>query len=112
MSFQLVEQLQQKAVPVNQVCRVLDVSRLGYYTARKHARAQPLVCEASVHLRAAFAASGGAYGSRRLRTAVASRWARNWALPLAPSDAQERIALGVEAKIRALRRPIGYIGQP
>ena len=73
MSFQLVEQLQQKALPVNQVCRVLGVSRSGFYTARKRAQAQPVVCEASVHLRAAFAASGGAYGSRRLRTAVASR---------------------------------------
>uniref|UniRef100_UPI001E555791 hypothetical protein n=1 Tax=Rhodoferax ferrireducens TaxID=192843 RepID=UPI001E555791 len=36
-------------------------------------QAQPVVCEASVHMKAAFAASGGAYGSRRLRTAVASR---------------------------------------
>jgi len=73
MSFQLVELLQQKAVPVNQVCRVLGVSRSGYYTARRREQVQPAVCEASVHLRAAFAASGGAYGSRRLRTAVASR---------------------------------------
>jgi transposase InsO family protein len=73
MSFQLVEQLQQKAVPVNQVCRVLGISRSGFYTARKRALIQPMVCEASVHLRAAFAASRGAYGSRRLRTAVASR---------------------------------------
>ncbi len=73
MSFQLVEQLQQKAVPVNQVCRVLDVTRSGYYTARRRAQMPPAVCEASVHLKAAFAASGGAYGSRRLRTAVASR---------------------------------------
>ena len=73
MSFQLVEQLQQKAVPVNQMCRVLGISRSGYYTARKRDQVQPAVCEASVHLKAAFAASGGAYGSRRLRTAVASR---------------------------------------
>ena len=73
MSFQLVEQLQQKAVPVNQMCRVLGISRSGYYTARKRDQAQPVVCEASVHMKAAFAASGGAYGSRRLRTAVASR---------------------------------------
>ena len=73
MSFQLVEQLQQKAVPVNQVCRALGVSRSGYYAARKRDQTPPMVCEASVHLRAAFAASGGAYGSRRLRTAVASR---------------------------------------
>jgi len=73
MSFELVEQLQQKAVPVNQMCRVLGISRSGYYTARKRDQGQPAVCEASVHLKAAFAASGGAYGSRRLRTAVASR---------------------------------------
>ena len=73
MSFELVEQLQQRAVPVNQMCRVLGISRSGYYTARKRAQAAPAVCEASVHLKAAFAASGGAYGSRRLRTAVASR---------------------------------------
>ena len=73
MSFQLVEQLQQKAVPVNQVCRVLGVSRSGYYTARRREHVVPAVCEASVHVKAAFAASGGAYGSRRLRTTVASR---------------------------------------
>ena len=73
MSFQLVEQLQQKAVPVNQVCRVLGISRSGYYTARRREHVVPAVCEASVHVKAAFAASGGAYGSRRLRTTVASR---------------------------------------
>lgn len=73
MSFQLVEQLQQKAVPVNQMCRILGISRSGYYTARKRGQVQPAVCAASVHLKAAFVASGGAYGSRRLRTAVASR---------------------------------------
>ena len=75
MSFELVGQLQQKAVPVNQMCRVLSISRSGYYAARKRDQVQPAVCEVSVHLKAAFAASGGAYGSRRLRTAVASRGA-------------------------------------
>jgi putative transposase len=73
MSFVLVEQLQQKAVPVDQLCRVLEVSRSGYYAARKRRHTAPAVCEASVQLKAAFAASGGAYGSRRLRSAVASR---------------------------------------
>ena len=73
MSFQLIEQLQQKAVPVDQMCRVLAVSRSGYYAARRRSQAQPAVCEASVQLKSAFAASGGAYGSRRLRTALASR---------------------------------------
>lgn len=73
MSYQLVEQLQQKAVAVKQICQVLNISRSGYYAARKSDQVQPVVCQASVHLKAAFAASGGAYGSRRLRTAVAAR---------------------------------------
>ncbi|GAB3483643.1 transposase [Polaromonas eurypsychrophila] len=73
MSFELVRQLQQKAVAVEQMCRVLEVSRSGYYAARKRSQSQAAVCKASVHLKAAFAASEGAYGSRRLRTAVASR---------------------------------------
>ena len=73
MSFGLVAQLQQKASPINQMCRVLAISRSGYYSARKRAQAPQTVCQASVHLKAAFAASGGAYGSRRLRTAVALR---------------------------------------
>ena len=73
MSFELARRLQEKAVAVEQVCRLLEVSRSGYYAARRRSRVVPAVCEASVHLKAAFAASGGAYGSRRLRTAVASR---------------------------------------
>ena len=73
MSFELVRQLQEKAVAVEQVCGLLAVSRSGYYAARRRSKAAPAVCEASVQLKAAFAASGGAYGSRRLRTAVASR---------------------------------------
>jgi putative transposase len=73
MSFQLVRQLQEKAVAVDQVCRVLDVSRSGYYAARRRSLALSAVSEASVQLKAAFAASGGTYGSRHLRTAVASR---------------------------------------
>ena len=75
MSFQLIERLQHKdnAVPVEQLCRVLEVSRSGYYAARKRRQIPPAVCQASVHLKAAFAASGGAYASRRLRAAVALR---------------------------------------
>ena len=51
MSFQLIEQLQQKdnAVPVAQLCRVLEVSRSGYYAARKRRQIPPPVCQASVH---------------------------------------------------------------
>ena len=79
MSYQLVEDLQKKAclkVAVSQACRVLEVSRSGYYAnvaAHKQRLAAPVVCAASVHLKAAFAASHKAYGSRRLRTAMAER---------------------------------------
>ena len=73
MSHRLIEQLQKKAVPVERMCRVLGVSRSGYYAARRRSQKPPAVCEVSVQLKNAFAASGGAYGSRRLRTAVASR---------------------------------------
>ena len=79
MSYKLVEDLQKKACPkvaVSQACRVLEVSRSGYYAnaamLRQHVAA-PVVCAASVHLKAAFAASHKAYGSRRLRTAMAER---------------------------------------
>ena len=70
MSYQLVNQLQQKAVPVSQACRVLDVSPSGYYAARTRSRREAVTCAASVHLRAAFVASGRAYGSRRLCAAL------------------------------------------
>ena len=63
MSFQLVEQLQEKVVPVKQMCRVMSISRSGYHTTCKRDQIQPAACEASVHLKAAFAASGEAYGS-------------------------------------------------
>ena len=81
MSYQLVEDLQKKACPkgavtVSQACRLLDVSRSGYYAnvaAHKQRLGSPAVCAASVHLKAAFAASHKAYGSRRLATAMAER---------------------------------------
>ena len=46
MSFQLIEQLQHKdnTVPVEQLRRVLEVSRSGYYAARKRRQIPPAVC--------------------------------------------------------------------
>jgi transposase InsO family protein len=79
VSYQLIEDLQKKACPkvtVVKACRILEVSRSGYYahqTAVRQRLATPVVCAASVHLKAAFAASHMAYGSRRLRTAMARR---------------------------------------
>jgi putative transposase len=70
MSYELIENLQVKAVTVSQACRTLEVSRSGYYAAAKRRSTAPVMCAASVHLKAAFAASGRTYGSRRLSTAL------------------------------------------
>jgi putative transposase len=73
MSYQCIDQLQQKAVGVAALCRLLDVSRSGYYAARGRA-SQPIgVCPVTTHLQAAFAASGRSYGSRRLRLDLRDR---------------------------------------
>ena len=93
MSHQLVEDLQKKACPkvaVSQACRVLEVSRSSYYTnaaALRQRVAARVVCAASVYLKAAFAASHKAYGSRRLRTAMAERGSGHGSAPRAHLDA-------------------------
>ena len=66
MSYQLVEQLHKKAITVERLCRVLGVSRSGYYGARQRAKIAPKACLVSTQLKAEFAASGKVYGSRRL----------------------------------------------
>jgi transposase InsO family protein len=70
VSYWLVEELQKKAVPVIQACRVLQVSQSGYCAARMRRRRAPVACAASVQLKAAFAASGRVHGSRRLYAAL------------------------------------------
>ena len=70
MSHSLVQQLQQKAIPVLHACQVLGVSRSGYYEARQRQAKVPSACITSVHLQAAFHASGASYGSRRLQAVL------------------------------------------
>lgn len=72
MSYQLVDALQKEAMPVDHSCRVLNVSRSGFYAARRRL-AKPLFCKTTVHLRAAFTASEQSYGSRRMVTAMKER---------------------------------------
>jgi putative transposase len=67
--YRLIAQWQQKA-EVKRLCRLLEVSRSGYYAAQQRWQVPPKLCAASVHLQAAFAASGGNYGSRRLQAAL------------------------------------------
>jgi transposase InsO family protein len=75
MIYQVIHQLQKKAVAVTHSCRVLSVSRSGYYEAQSRS-AKPVLCKASVHLRAAFMASHQSYGSRRLVTAMENQGIR------------------------------------
>ena len=73
MSYALIGDLHKKATSISHACQALGVSRSGYYSAAKSSRTPPKVCAASVHLKAAFAASGRTYGSRRLCAALHSQ---------------------------------------
>ena len=64
--------MREKAIPVAQCCRVLGVSRSGFYKARRRA-STPALCKATLHVRAAFAATHQNCGSRRLVTAPSNR---------------------------------------
>jgi putative transposase len=70
MRYRCIDQLQTKADTVTSLCRLLDVSRSGYYAARSRARIPKKLCATTVYLQAAFKASGRCYGSRRLRMAL------------------------------------------
>jgi len=67
----LVQQLK-KVFPVQTICRVLDVSRSGFYEQKQRPhKSSDLAVE--VHLKAAFSACGRSYGSRRLKLALRDR---------------------------------------
>jgi transposase InsO family protein len=52
------------------LCRLLGVSRAGYYAARARAERPRALCAAGAQLERVFAASGRTYGSRRLAKAL------------------------------------------
>lgn len=66
MIHQLVRQLQSKACPVTRICRVLRISRSGFYEARQRQSKPKPACPVAIKLKAAFVSSGDCYGSRRL----------------------------------------------
>ena len=76
MRYWSIDQLEQKAEEVASLCRLLEVSRSGYYAARRRAREPARVCPVTTQLQAAFAASGRSYGSRRLRLDLHARGIR------------------------------------
>jgi putative transposase len=59
-----------KKAPVSQWCRLMGVSRSGFYAARKRMGEPKTVNPLDVHAKAAFEASGRNYGSRRLSAAL------------------------------------------
>ena len=65
----MIDQWQEKA-DVSRLCAVLKVSRSGFYSARQRRRQPRRTCAVRGALTAAFQASGGSYGSRRLRAAL------------------------------------------
>lgn len=52
---------------MSQACRVFNVSRAGYYAAKKKTKS-PAICTTTVHLKSAFTESQQTFGSRRLLT--------------------------------------------
>jgi transposase InsO family protein len=66
---QMIQQWQEKA-ETTRLCRLMGVSRSGVYAARRRQQAPPRACALGAPLQAAFQASGGNYGSRRLSAAL------------------------------------------
>jgi transposase InsO family protein len=67
--------LQEEAVSVSAACRILQVSRSGYY-AHRRARASARSLQEQIHVKAAFTASGANYGSRRVMHALRAQGLR------------------------------------
>lgn len=68
MKYRLVNEWKKKA-DVVQLCRVLNVSRSGYYAAKAR-ESVATICPVVVHLKTAFLTNDRCYGSRRLVTAL------------------------------------------
>ena len=60
----------QKKASTTQLCRVLGISRSGWYAAKARTQQPARLCPAEVQLCASFTQSGQTYGSRRLSQAV------------------------------------------
>jgi putative transposase len=70
---QVVHQLQRKAYPVARVCRVLRISRSGYYEAHQRSLQSKDECPTSGQLKALFTSNESCFGSRRLLKAIRAK---------------------------------------
>ncbi|SOZ75293.1 transposase [Cupriavidus taiwanensis] len=73
MIYRVVSGLQEEAISISRACKVLGVSRAGYYAARQEPRTNAKAVRQTVHVRAAFEASGRTYGSRRVARDLAKQ---------------------------------------
>jgi len=75
VSYRVVAHLQEEAVSVSHACRILQVSRSGYYAYR---RTKPCAkrLQQQTHVKAAFSSSGASYGSRRVMHALRAQGLR------------------------------------
>jgi len=64
--YRVVSGLQKEAISISRACRVLGVSRAGYYAAGRAPATKEKALRQAVYVRAAFEASGRTYGSRRV----------------------------------------------
>nr|WP_116332810.1 IS3 family transposase [Cupriavidus taiwanensis] len=71
--YRVVSGLQEEAISISRACKVLGVSRAGYYAARQEPRTNAKAVRQTVHVRAAFEASGRTYGSRRVARDLAKQ---------------------------------------
>lgn len=69
MIYRLIAQEQQKA-SATRLCQLFEVSRSGFYAARRGLSQPAKACPVAASLKALFMASGRSYGSRRLQAAL------------------------------------------
>lgn len=68
--YRAVTALQKEAISISRACRVLGVSRAGYYAHRQRRQGKAARSSQRAYVRAAFERSGHSYGSRRIVQAV------------------------------------------
>jgi hypothetical protein len=69
VTHQVIEALQKEAIPVQQSCRVLEVSRSAFYEAKRRV-GEPVICKESLYLKA--------HSWRVIKATAAADWLLLW----------------------------------